>query len=282
MSTTTIESPLSPLALLLRRPREVVRRCLEEEGLRPLALGSLAALLVGSTAFGAVVGSFRGGEQIAYAALKVPAALLSALVLCIPAFFALTATLGRPLPMRTVVALTLAASGRAALVLLAFAPILWLALDFGLGYHAAALASTVVYGLAGLAALGVLLRGAGSTKHAILTAGAFVLVFLAAGGQTGWILRPYLVRPQTEDVPLVRSVEGGFADALLRSSRSAVGIYDVAERDLSRVEQQMESRRGAYDDPNVPAWREPVVTPAVEADPYEPPSQDPNDGWSAP
>ncbi|MCB9592958.1 MAG: hypothetical protein H6719_09525 [Sandaracinaceae bacterium] len=245
----------SAIALLLRNPREVARRCLEEEKLRPLALASLAAVGLGAAVFGAVVGSFRGSEQILYGAVKVPIALLGALVICIPAFHAIAASLGRPWPLRTVIALTMAAAGRAALVLLATAPVLWLAFDLGLGYHASALAATGAYGLAGLAALGVLLRGLGRGKHSMTTALAFVAVFLAAGGQTGWILRPYLVRPQTEDVPFLRSVEGGFADAVYRSTRSSVGIYDRAEREVIQSsrelsepwEQPMESFDDGYD-----------------------------------
>ncbi|MEO5731177.1 MAG: hypothetical protein ABI134_01385, partial [Byssovorax sp.] len=42
-------------------------------------------------------------------------------------------------------------------------------------------------------------------------------------------LRPYLVRPRTENVPFLRAREGGFADSLRRSSRSAAGVYDNVE-----------------------------------------------------
>lgn len=225
-----------PISLLLRDPREVARRCVEEEGLRPLVTASLASLVAGSAVFGAVVGSFRGAEQIAFASIKVPLAMLGALVVCVPAFHAIAASLGRPWPLRTVIALSVTSAGRAALVLLAFAPVLWLAFDLGLGYHAAALAATCTYGLAGLAALGVLLRGLGESKNRITTAIAFVLVFLAAAAQTGWLLRPYLVRPRTEDIPFVRAREGSVAEAIARSARSSVGIYDrqvVSECDIA-------------------------------------------------
>lgn len=215
-----------PIGLLLRDPREVARRCLAEEGLRPLAAASLGALAVGAAVFGGVVGSFRGGSQIAFAASKMPLALVGALVLCVPAFHAVAAALGRAWPLRAVVALTLAAAGRAALVLLAFAPVLWLLFDLGLGYHAAALAAAGAYAVAGLAALGVILRGLGDGAHRLTTAVVFAALFLAAGGQTSWVLRPYLVRPRTEEAPFVRGVEGTFFDALVRSTRSSMGIYD--------------------------------------------------------
>ncbi len=244
---------LGPIGLLLRSPAEVARRCLDEDDLRPLTLAALAALVIGSAAFGGVVGSFRGGAQIASAATKIPLAMVAALLVCVPAFHAIAASLGRAWPLRTVVSLTVAAAGRAALVLLAFAPVLWLAYDLGLGYHAAALAATGAYAIAGLAALGILLRGLGGGRHQLTTAGAFVLVFMAAAGQTGWLLRPYLVRPQSEEVPLLRAREGGFADALVTSSRSAVGIYERASA----------SARRSSDD-----WDEALDVPSNE--PYSP------------
>ncbi|MFK7992368.1 MAG: hypothetical protein AB8I08_40480 [Sandaracinaceae bacterium] len=225
----------NPISLLLRNPGEVARRCIEEDRLTPLVIASLAAVTVGAAVFGGVVGSFRGGVQIGYGAIKMPLALLGALVLSVPAFHAVAASLGRAWPLRAVVALTLSAAGRAALVLLATAPMLWLALDLGLGYHAAALASVLAYGVAGLSALGVLLRGLGTGKHRIATALAFAFVFLAAGSQTSWVLRPYLVRPQSEEVPFVRGFEGGVADAIARSARSAVGIYDRTEHSSRAV-----------------------------------------------
>jgi hypothetical protein len=274
MSSTMISAaPTGPsgITLLLRDPKETARRCLEEEGLKPLTIAALGALAVGAAVFGAVVGSFRGGEQIAYGAIKVPLAMLGALVLCVPAFHAIAASLGRPYPLRTVVALTIAAAGRASLVLLAFAPVLWLAYDLGLGYHAAALAAALAYAFSGLAALGVLLRGLGEGRHRITTAIAFIAVFLAAGGQTSWILRPYLVRPQSEDVPFLRSVEGGFADALYRSSRSAVGLYDRAEEQWVGSQRAMESGRYAADAYD---YGEPIgsmeESQAVEAPLYDP------------
>lgn len=223
------------LSRLLRAPGEIARDCREERDLRAIAAVGLASIAAGAAAFGGVLGSYRGGVQIAYAAIKVPLALLFTLALCAPAFHALAATLGRPWSLRTVIGLSLAAAGRSSLVLLAFAPALWLVLDWGLGYHAAAVAAALAYGVAGLAALGVLLRGLGPGAGRALTAIGFVALFFAVGGQTSWILRPYLVRPRTEAPPFLRAREGGFADAIMTSGRSAVGIYD-GDRDAQQVD----------------------------------------------
>jgi hypothetical protein len=213
---------------LLRSPQRAADLCRRDGDLRPLVLTSLIAVAVGATAFGAVVGSFRGGIQTFYAAVKLPLAMIAALALCVPAFHALAAVFGRPWPMRTVMAITLAAAGRASLLLLAFSPLLWLAYDLGLGYHGAAVLAAGSYGLAGLAALGVLFRGLGAGRGRTRTILAFAAVFLAAGGQTSWLLRPYLLRPRSDEVVFVRDRESTFIEALVMASRSAAGIYDRA------------------------------------------------------
>lgn len=227
---------LGVLSRLLRDPEGVAADCRDAADLGPLAATALAAIALGAAVFGGVIGSFRGGAQIGYAAIKIPLALLATLALCAPGFHALAATLGRPWPLRTVVALSLSAAARAALVLLACAPVLWLLFDLGLGYHKAAMASALAYGLAGLAALSVLLRGLGPGAGRALTAIGFVALFFAVGGQTSWILRPYLVRPRTEAPPFLRAREGSFADAVLMSGRSSMGIYD---QDLEDVDSQV-------------------------------------------
>ena len=214
------------LGRLLRSPADIAGCCREDRDTRDIAIVSLIAVVLGAAAFGGVIGSFRGGAQIAFAAVKIPLALVATLAVCAPAFHAVAAGLGRPWPMRSIIALVLAAAGRSSLVLLALSPALWLLFDLGLDYHAAALAASMAYAIAGLAAIGILVRGLGAGSGRAMTAVAFIGIFFAVGGQSSWILRPYLVRPKTAHVPFLRAREGGFADALRRSSRSAAGIYD--------------------------------------------------------
>jgi hypothetical protein len=234
-TTTPAESLLgalpSEIALLLRDPAGVARRCRDEKGLTSLAAAALAATIAGAAAFGGVLGSFRGGAQIFAGAAKVPLALVATLAIAVPAFYALASALGRMWSMRTVVALALSAAGRSSLVLLAAAPALWLAVSSGLSYHASAVLASLAYALAGLAALGILLRGLEGDLSKIPIALAFVGVFFAIGGQTAWILRPYLGRPTLATVPFVRASEGSFADAVVKSMRSAVGIYDAVQEE---------------------------------------------------
>lgn len=213
------------LAELLRDPGSIAARTHEDRGLRALGVASILSILVGGAVFGAAVGSFRGQLQLLFAALKVPLALFLTLAVATPAFHALAATFGRPVPFRTTASLVLAASARMALVLLACAPPLFLAIDLGVRYHEVALLAAAVFGLAGLAALGVILRGLGRGPGRHATVLAFLLVYFAAGTQSAWVFRPYLVRPRSAIV-VVRASEGDALDSVRRSTRSAMGIYD--------------------------------------------------------
>jgi hypothetical protein len=223
---------------LLRDPGDIATRCDRTEGLRELALTSLGCLVAGAAAFGGVVGCFRGGLQIGFSAAKLPFALLATLVVVVPAFFALTIGFGGRSKFGTVAALTLAASARAALVLLGAAPVLWLAVDRGLGYHASVVLAAATYAISGVAALGVVLRGLGGSMRAVLTAAACGMVFFAVLGQTAWMLRPFFGRPSHATVPFIRAPEGTFADAVATTTKSAMGLYEDVSR--ARAVESME------------------------------------------
>jgi hypothetical protein len=204
---------------ILRAPGVVAAQCRDDRDVAALARTALVTLALSATAFGAAVGSWRGGKQIAFAALKMPIGILGTLALAVPAFYALAAVFGRPWPLRPVLALVLAAGARFSLVLLALTPPLWLTIDFGAPYHAIRLVATLAYGLAGLAGLEVLVRGLGEGPGKHMTIGLFVGVFLLIGAQNAWVLRPYLGTPGATDVTLfTREREGGLAVQLLRSA----------------------------------------------------------------
>jgi hypothetical protein len=233
------------IALLLRDPARIARRSRDELHLPSLAMASLVATVTGSAVFGGVLGAFRGGWQIAIGAGKVPLALLATLAITVPAFHALAAAFGRAWTMRTAVTVTLAAAARASLVLLASAPVLWLGISWGLSYHATTVAAAMAYGLAGIAALGMLLRSLADRLRGVVAAAAFIAVFVAVGGQTAWIFRPYLGRPSHAAIPLLRASEGSFADAVVRSLRSAAGIYDAVAVEVdASMTREPGARRG--------------------------------------
>jgi len=244
------------VGVLLREPGEVAARCRRHEGLRALSAASLACLFAGAAAFGGVVGSFRGGPQIFYSALKLPLALLATLVVVVPAFFALAIGFGGKWTFRSVAALTLSAAARGALVLLAVAPILWLAVDRGLDYHASVLVAATMYAASGMAALGIVLRGLGGSVRALATAAVCGIVFFGVLGQTAWMLRPFFGRPSQTTIPFVRAREGTFADALVTSGRSAAGFYEASQdavdegaRPISAASRAPEAREPLPGDP---------------------------------
>jgi hypothetical protein len=197
---------------LLRSPSEVAKDCCEDRDLTNVAASAIAAILVGALLFGAAVGSWRGGPQIAYAALKLPLVTVGTLVLCVPAFYAIAATFGRPGSLRSAVSIMLVAGARFSLVLLAAAPVVWLTVNLGASYDAVKLVAALAYALGGLAALGLILRALGPGPGKIATVVTFVAVFLLVGGQTAWILRPYLGTPGPGKVTLfTQKHEGGVA-----------------------------------------------------------------------
>jgi hypothetical protein len=212
---------------LLRSPKQSADRAVMGRDLEPLVLAALVAILVGSGIFGCVLATSRGGMQLLFSAMKLPLALVATLVLVVPAFYALTASLGRPLSLRSAIGLVLAGTARAALVLVAFTPVVWLALDAGVGYHKGVLLASACYAVSTLAALRLILHGMGADLRALVILACFASVMAPVGAQTAWMLRPFFGRPAQAHVPFFRPRESSFLDAIAKSARSSVGIYDL-------------------------------------------------------
>jgi hypothetical protein len=144
--------------------------------------------------------------------------MLATLVLCAPAFYAVSAVFHRPWSARSVLSLMLCAGARFALVLLASTPPLWLLINLGASYDVSKVAASLAYALAGLAALALLVRGLGEGegKRSMIT--LMIGIFLLVGAQTSWMLRPYLGTPGKAHVALfTREREGGLAYQLWTS-----------------------------------------------------------------
>jgi hypothetical protein len=212
---------------LLRSPRESADRAVMGRDLEPLVLAALAAILVGSGVFGGVLATSRGGTQLLYSATKLPLALIATLVLVVPAFYAIAASLGRPLALRSAIGLVLAGAARAALVLVAFTPLVWLALDSGASYHRGVVLASACYAVAGFAALRLIFHGMGADFRGLVILACFASVVAPVGAQTAWMLRPFFGRPAAAHVPFLRQRESSFLDAVAKSARSSVGIYDL-------------------------------------------------------
>jgi hypothetical protein len=212
---------------LLRSPRAIAERSRAGGDLRPLFVASLSALVLGAGVFGATLATSRGGLQLLYSGVKLPLSMVATMLLVVPAFHAIAAGLGRPLSFSGMIGLTLAAAGRSALVLVALSPLIWLSFDRGLSYHPGVLLAAACYALAGLAALDLVLRGVGFDARGFVIVSLFAGVLFTTGGQTAWMLRPFLGRPSASSVPFFRQRESSFWDALQQSSLSSVGVYRV-------------------------------------------------------
>jgi hypothetical protein len=212
---------------LLRDRAGVLERVRGGDGLVELVKTLVLTIVVGAALAGAAMGSFRGGAQIAYAAVKLPMALLATAVLCAPALSALSRALGRPSSLARDLALVVTALATGALVLVALVPLLLVARAMDLAYHGSILLTVGCCALAGLGSIGVLVSGVRrvSSRDVGIVVLAFTLVFAAVGAQVAWTLRPWLVRPRTADVPFVRAIEGSLYDAVVDSVSSARGVY---------------------------------------------------------
>lgn len=238
---------------LLRSPSRIAQRSRAGGDLRPLFLASLSALVLGAGVFGATLATSRGGLQLLYSGVKLPLAMVATMLLVVPAFHAIAAGLGRPLSFSGMIGLTLAAAGRGALVLVALSPLVWLSFDRGLSYHPGVLLAVACYALAGLAALDLVLRGVGFDARGFAIVSLFAGVLFATGGQTAWMLRPFLGRPSAVSVPFFRARESSFWDAVQQSSLSSVGVYRMTQA-LSEAEGRA---RSSGPGPSVEAAHEP-------------------------
>lgn len=234
MSAAASATSATAIDRILRKPRALASDCVDER-LEPSVIATAIATIVGGAAlFGGVLGALRGGRQIAYAAMKMPLAMLVTLIVAIPAFHALSAVFGRPRTLRVAVSLALTAAARTSLVLVAATPSLWLFVDLGAETASVKLAATLAYALAGLAGLVVLLAGIGRGPGGARTALTFGVVFLLAGAQSAYALRPYLIGRGGRAVTfLAHDREGGLLNELERAA-SEVFVREGARSEPRR------------------------------------------------
>jgi len=220
--------------LLLRDRRAMLARLRSGTELAAILRTMIATIAIAMAIVGAALGSYRGGIQIGYAAIKLPIVLLGTAALSAPALSAIGAALGRPSRLAADLALVMTALAFGALLLAACTPLILLARAIDLGYHHTILATVALFALAGGAALHLICRGVAleaATGWRTAVAGMCV-VFSLVGGQLAWALRPYLVRPRAPEPMFVREVEGSLLDAITGATRSARGIYDRSEAPL--------------------------------------------------
>jgi hypothetical protein len=205
---------------LLRHPAQIVERCRNPSEQRDIVRRDLVLIAVGGALFGAVVGTFRGGSQIGAAAFKIPIATLMTLAISGPGLTAFALAFGRSWTLRETLSYLLSAGARSSLVLFALSPVLWLVIDLEASYSTIRLVATAAYALSGLSGFLLLLRSLGPARGRAPAAACFTLLFLVVGGQSAWLLRPYLGNPGDRNVPMFAHGrhQGGLVETLGRSA----------------------------------------------------------------
>jgi hypothetical protein len=225
---------LGMIDLLLRDREAMLARIRDGSDVAAIMRTMIATIAVTMAIVGAALGSYRGGAQIAYAAIKLPIVLLGTAALSAPALSAIGAALGRRSRLSADLALVMAALAFGALLLAACTPLIMVGRALELDYHRMILSTVAMFAVAGLAALrmvwrAVALEAAPGWRTAVA---GLCVVFSLVGGQLSWALRPYLVRPRTPEAPFLRELEGSLFDAVSGAFRSARGIYTRDEAPL--------------------------------------------------
>src|SRR5688572_23862739 len=137
--TLPSQQPLESVDRLLRDRRAVLNSIESGRDLAGTARAMLITIAAGAAMFGGAAGAYRGGAQVAFAAIKMPLAVLLTAAICAPALTAINAALDRRADVRRDLALILTSLALGCLVLSAEAPLVLLAVTLGVGYHAIAL-----------------------------------------------------------------------------------------------------------------------------------------------
>lgn len=224
-----MESILKLAGVLLREPERLIGRERDEEqtidNLALLAPRLLAITLLGAALFGVVIGSYRGEMQYLYAALKTPLLLLIPVLIGLPAIRAFHDACEIEVAWSRLALAALVSVARTAVLATACAPVLWLYLSLHPDYHRAVLsmaACLALVGLPGLLTMIAALPEGGRQRPLASLASVAVLGILLA--QSGWLLRPFVVRPRAE-ITLLRSVEADVFSSLASTGSSARGHY---------------------------------------------------------
>lgn len=222
--------PFGVIDQLLRDRDSILARIAQGKELAATMRVMIATIAVAMAIVGAALGSYRGGIQIGYAAIKLPLVLLGTAALSAPALTAIGAAAGRRVRLTADLVLVVTALAFGALLLTACTPLVLLCIAMKRDYHDMILVTVALFSLSGLASLRMIVRGvrleADSPRGGTSAILGLCMVFALVGGQLSWALRPYLVRPRTPEVVFVREVEGSLFDAISKTIDSARGHYD--------------------------------------------------------
>lgn len=227
--------PFAAIDQLLRDRAAILAHIASGKELAATMRVMVATIAVCMAIVGAALGSYRGGVQIGYAAIKLPLVLLGTAALSAPALTALGTAAGRRPRLAADLVLVVSALAFGALLLTASTPLLLLCIAMKRDYHEMILVTVGLFSLAGLASLRMIIQGVhaeASERGSWSAILGLCVVFALVGGQLSWALRPYLVRPRAPEVVFVRDVEGSLFDAITTTLESAQGQFSRDEAPL--------------------------------------------------
>lgn len=198
---------------------------------RPTTLLHLLALItLFGVLYGAVMGTFGGVQgqralQLLYSGVKVPLLLLVTFALSLPSFFVINTLLGVRADFAAVLRALVAAQAAVTIVLASFAPFtaLWYASSGA--YRPAILFNAVMFGVASVAAQGLLRRWyapliARNPRHRLLLR-VWLVIYAFVGVQMAWVLRPFIGDP-SQPTRFFRS--GAWGNAYVEVARMVVEV----------------------------------------------------------
>lgn len=178
----------SAIEALLRNPLSLLQALPEK---RQLILPLFLLALFSAGVLGLVFGSYSGGTQLWAAPLKIGGGLLLAALICFPSLYVFSCLANSPLRLNGIAAAYLCFLALLGLLLIAFAPILWIFTQSSNSLPFVGFLALVVWLLSFLLASG-LLRKLTKRAHSSWQVHLWLLIFLTVTLQMSTALRPIL------------------------------------------------------------------------------------------
>ncbi len=194
------ESFFEQLSRFIRDREGLYADIKDENKLRDYFTTSILATVLFGALYGGSMGTYAGGLQILFDAIKIPMLFLVAVFVSLPTYFVLNGILGGEMSLKQMTVLFMISITVMATMMIAFLPV---TLFFMLttpertfaAYAFTVLLNVFFFGIAGVTAVSYLLRGFskihGENKKWVpaMITGSGVLAFV--GTQLAWVLRPY-------------------------------------------------------------------------------------------
>ena len=230
---------------LLRNPINLLKALPKNSGL----LGPLAILALASAAvLGLVFGTYAGGAQLWAAPLKVGGGLLLAALICFPSLYIFSCLANSPLHLKALSGAYVCFLALLGLLLIAFAPILWIFTQSSNSTPFIGTLGLVVWVLSFTLAAG-LLRKLTSASRTSWQVQLWLLIFLTVTLQMSTALRPLLSKsqhflPQEKKFFLTHWIDSinGTTETWEPSRQSQTGQRETSQRDDVKASNAEESK----------------------------------------